>query len=104
MAILLKACKPDNWAIPWKSGHESLKKIFAIDLIFIYIYYASYTSVISFEKNLSYQQINKLIRCISLQSRNFPKSAYMKLKILNFFLCISMKFFLAFIEIKQRID
>ena len=52
MAILLKACKPDNWAIPWKSGHESLKKIFAIDLIFIYIYYASYTSVISFEFKL----------------------------------------------------
>ena len=74
MAILLKACKWDNWAIPWKSGHEGLKKTFAIDLIFIYIYYTLYTSVISFDKTLSYQQIKKLNRCISLQSRNSPKT------------------------------
>ena len=90
MAILLKACKPDNWAIPWKSGHESLKKIFAIDLIFIYIYYASYTSVISFEKNLSYQQINKLIRCISLQSRNFPKICLHEAEDFEFFFYASV--------------
>ena len=73
MAILLKACKRDNWIIPWKSGHEGLK-IFAIDLIFIYIYYTLYTSVIRFDKTLSYQQLNKLNHCISLQSRNSPKT------------------------------
>ena len=25
------------WAIPWKSGHEGLKKVLVIDIIFIYV-------------------------------------------------------------------
>ena len=52
-------------AFPWKSRHEGLKKIFVIDLIFEY--YTSCPSVINFNKNLSYQQINKPNWYTSLQ-------------------------------------
>ena len=69
--------------IPWNSGHEGLKKIFAIGHIFIYVIpYAHLYSVLT-----KIEVTSKLISLTDTFIYNqeiFPKLASMKIKILNF--------------------
>ena len=61
-----KTAQSPVWVTPSKSGHEGLEKNLC-DWSRLWIYYTLCPSVISFNKNLSYQQINKPSWCISLQ-------------------------------------